>query len=121
MLLKCQQCGRCCKALNKVYHIYATDEDVERWEREERDDILRWVDSIEVAEGEYEHDFAINPRTGEEVTGSCPFLGKVRGTNLYRCRIQSTKPAACQIFPMDAEDGARVGCPGWSQPAAKAQ
>lgn len=117
MTFQCQQCGRCCKVLNLEYHIDGEYEDVRRWKAEGRADILRWVDTIEIGDDPalWVYDFGINPRTHDEVTGSCPFLWKERLQDRYRCRIHATKPADCRAFPRDPEDGARVSCPGvWS-------
>jgi Fe-S-cluster containining protein len=111
---QCQQCGKCCKVLGIKYHIYASEEDVCRWDNEGREDILQWVDRVEFGEApeDCDYDFGIHPVTGEEVIGRCPFLRKVRLQERYICMIQDTKPANCRAFPTSPEKGAVVGCPG---------
>jgi hypothetical protein len=46
MSFNCKQCGQCCINLLDAFTTCATDKDVEMWEREGRDDILEWVDTI---------------------------------------------------------------------------
>jgi Fe-S-cluster containining protein len=66
----------------------ATDEDVARWKREGRDDILRfvWMNDLWVeADGkEWER---------------CPFVRKIAGTKRYNCRIYDTRPQVCRDYP----------------------
>ncbi|MBN2325935.1 MAG: hypothetical protein JXR73_02185 [Candidatus Omnitrophica bacterium] len=54
-------------------------------------------------------DLWINPRTGEDVT-RCPWLRKVRGKNIYACRIHDTKPRHCHEFPWSREIAQKIGC-----------
>ncbi len=84
---QCQQCGICCYFWNG--RISATDEDIERWTAEGRQDILRRVDGI---------DLWINPKTNEEYLIKCPYLKFNKEINKWICRIHNTKPDACKKF-----------------------
>jgi hypothetical protein len=53
---KCIQCGQCCLNLLDAFTTYATDKDVEMWELEGRDDILEWVDTIQLGDDHCVHD-----------------------------------------------------------------
>jgi Fe-S-cluster containining protein len=107
----CKQCGRCCRLLGIEYDLYVDQEDVRRWEREGRDDILAWVAPAVYHYGEY--DFPVDPDTGDEVVGTCPFLIRDPRQGVARCRIHDTRPRDCGLFPRSREDAARIGCPGY--------
>jgi len=107
---ECKQCGRCCKVLGLEYDLVVTEQDVRRWRREGRRDILAWVGQA-VFVGGYE--FPVDPRTGDEVEGACPFLRKVPGRPLYLCGIHDTKPGDCVRFPACREDAAAIDCAGY--------
>ena len=40
---RCKQCGNCCINLGDAFSTCATEEDIDLWEEEGRDDILEWV------------------------------------------------------------------------------
>lgn len=107
---ECQHCGRCCRVLGIEYELLVTEADVARWRAEGRADILAWVGRA-VFSGEYQ--FPVDPRTGDEVVGVCPFLRKLPRRNLYVCRIHDTRPEDCCRFPPAREDAERVGCQGY--------
>jgi Fe-S-cluster containining protein len=108
---QCKRCGRCCEVLGIEYDLYVDKEDVRRWQREGRDDILAWVAPAVYRENEYE--FPVDPTTGDEVVGECPFLDKTAHGDITFCLIQDTRPRDCRKFPASREDAARIGCPGY--------
>ena len=105
---KCQQCGKCCQVY--VNLIQVTEEDVDRWMVEGREDILKWVSCVDFGD-HIEYDFPIDPVTDEDIE-RCPFLRKLPNKDVYVCRIHNTKPEACTRFPSSEEEGERIGCPG---------
>jgi Fe-S-cluster containining protein len=107
----CKRCGTCCSLLGIEYELYVDQADVRRWERQGRDDILAWV--APVVYGDREYDFPVDPGTGDEVVGDCPFLERdpLRGTT--RCLIHDTRPRDCAVFPAKREDAACIGCLGY--------
>ena len=121
MGFKCLRCGRCCLWGGPT--LSATRNDIKRWRRGKRHDILKYVDFLYVrtcpkCKKAFEPDRKIcdicgsklknetilsdlwfNPITGEELH-RCPFLRKVRGRKEYRCLIHETKPERCRDFPV---------------------
>jgi hypothetical protein len=61
----CKQCGQCCLNLLDIFTTCATDEDFKMWGLEGRDDILVWVDTIQLGD-HCVHDIWISPVTHEE-------------------------------------------------------
>ena len=55
----CKQCGNCCLNLSDAYSTTAFEEDILRWENEERIDILEHIDM-------YTKDLWFSPKTGDE-------------------------------------------------------
>ena len=93
-LVACQRSGRCCTMLVSTASLDITDEDVARWEDQERDDILQWVSVIEVGDQIVTADFPVDP-DGDDVE-QCPFL-EMEGTHAL-CQIHDTKPTVCATF-----------------------
>jgi Fe-S-cluster containining protein len=87
----CKQCGKCCKG--KDFVIKATPEDIERWETQERQDILDYVSVIDLESFE---DFGVYDMFVDKEI--CPFLIEVKN-GLYECLIQNTKPLFCRNYP----------------------
>ena len=86
----CRRSGDCC-----IIHwgsFEATHEDIARWRRQRREDILRHI-SID----------STDPKNlnGVFVTKSCPFLKKDQSGGFYTCTIHETKPFYCRIYPDD--------------------
>lgn len=111
---KCSMCGDCCRRLLSQIPPPQTvsKEDILRWKKEKRDDILRYVLVFVIREKESGFirgdkrinkglllggDIWFNPNTGEELD-RCPFLRKIRGEKKYRCLIHETKPLVCKDF-----------------------
>ena len=117
---ECQRCGKCC--LQFGGQLSATQSDLERWERENRWDILAYIDFIEckgcprcgkgapseqlyctICGNKLESkviaaDLWFDPETGEELF-ECPFLRRIGNQNKYECLIHETKPERCRDFP----------------------
>ena len=76
----------------------ATPSDVERWEREDRDDILAFADTFmrNLAGRDFGADLWFSPVSGEELD-KCPFLK--RSGKLYQCAIHEARPEVCRRFP----------------------
>jgi Fe-S-cluster containining protein len=108
---KCTQCGNCCVNLYDAFTTCATEADVELWRREERTDILAWVDPIPLGEGQFVYDIWISPRTGEDVE-RCPWLRKLPNRDQYVCRIHDVKPMHCRQYPLSRKHAQKTGCRG---------
>jgi Fe-S-cluster containining protein len=81
---------------NYMGSLQATGEDVKRWRREDRDDILKWAAIV----GDEEDPWAapwISSQTEEEA-GRCPFVRKDRNLPTYRCTIYETRPQVCHDY-----------------------
>lgn len=91
----CKQCGKCCK---DKFVKWATLEDIERWEKHGRNDILQYLKRDIDPEIYLEHgrvELFFNPNTGIELD-ECPFLKKEN--NHYTCVIHNTKPTCCKEY-----------------------
>lgn len=94
----CKQCGTCCLA---NVNCYVTDEDLERWKREGRDDILHII--------EHEHamwvgDHLVSSLDGHYLHG-CSFL--MWDGSHYACSIYETRPSVCRKY----QPGSSEICP----------
>jgi len=87
--LECLRCGKCC--LND-FIAYASEEDLERWRREGRSDILA---VIEREHAVWAGDHLVSSENGRWIRG-CPFL--TWEGNLRACAIYDTRPAVCRRF-----------------------
>lgn len=99
----CQNCGRCCIATDDIL---AYPEDVRRWKKEKRYDILKYVEGWEEDKGDYcAYDFTA-PSYGK----GCAFLGwkKIDGKRIYRCKIYETRPVPCKQFPYDNDGNLEI-------------
>ena len=85
----CIRCGKCCAELCATFG--ATNEDIKRWKKEGRNDILELID-------DFTQDVWITTE-GAEAYGRCPWLRKVNNQNIYSCRLQKTKPEVCRQYP----------------------
>lgn len=93
---ECKRCGKCCEGLGET----ALDSfDISRWINQNRFDILARVFCLLMPVVGFEFDWC-HPETKEGVDG-CPFLGKVTGEDIKRCRIQETKPVNCVAYVCD--------------------
>ena len=83
----CNQCGRCCTNPSYMGSMHATDEDVARWKREGRADILRFV---------WMNDLWVDERGVERER--CPFVRKNPNSPRHRCTIYDTRPQICRDY-----------------------
>jgi len=106
----CRQCGRCCTFLD--YHNELTEEDVVRWEKLGRTDILKWVRGIEQKGRESGYRIWTVPGT-TGLADRCPFLKKIPSENRWECLIHDVKPAICRQYPLTRKHGLMTGCLGF--------
>ena len=85
---------------------------MDMWEDNLRDDILAWVDPVEIGNGKYIYDVWINPKTWDDV-GRCPWLRKLPGKDKYICKIHDVKPTLCREYPITKRHAKRTGCKGF--------
>ena len=109
----CVQCGNCCLNLYDAFCTTADPEDLIRWEKEGRWDILDWV-SFLLEDDRTIADLWISPRTGEEVT-RCPWLRKLPKKDKYKCRIHDTKPIHCKKYPKSKKHALTTECKGFEE------
>ena len=109
---KCKQCGKCCLNLRDAFETCASEEDIQRWKKEERDDILAWVDPIPLGDDHFIYDIWISPTTGDDVQ-RCPWLRKLPKKNKYICRIHDVKPQHCREYPRSKKHAEETGCKGF--------
>jgi len=106
----CRQCGRCCTSLD--YHNELTEEDMVRWEKSGRTDILKWVRVIEQKGRERAYRIWTVPGT-TGLADRCPFLKKIPSENRWECLIHDVKPAICRQYPLTRKHGLMTGCLGF--------
>lgn len=102
----CQQCGSCCEKYGNS--IQASAQDVMRWEREGREDILKHVIPFGVNGSLFGGELWFSEE-GEKL-GRCPFLRK-KGREGF-CAIQETKPEVCRKYPFTGVDTRLDECRG---------
>jgi Fe-S-cluster containining protein len=85
---QCRRCGRCCREAHGS--LFATPEDLNRWQDQQRKDILSYTYIFVTGYA----DLWFDPVSGEELA-RCPFLKKM-GQKKYECTIWQTRPAQCR-------------------------
>jgi Fe-S-cluster containining protein len=98
--LECSRCGKCCLA---DMIAYVTSEDLNRWKKENRQDILHIIENEQAV---WMGDHFVSSRTGRPIYG-CPFL-EVKD-DLFTCSIYGTRPGVCR----DYRPGSSQICPMW--------
>ena len=83
----CACCGRCCEFFGG--HLQASNHDLERWRRENREDLLCRVNRLGW--------IWVDPQT-KRLEDRCPFIEKTP-ENKGLCRINETKPDICRDYP----------------------
>lgn len=106
----CKQCGGCCLRLG--FEIQITENDICRWEKQGREDILDRID-IYFFKSLVVGDAWFHPRTTKEVD-RCPWLKRPQNKK-YICTIQNTKPEACKEFPKSKGHAEEYNCPGFKK------
>ncbi|MGZ3594226.1 MAG: YkgJ family cysteine cluster protein [Syntrophales bacterium] len=84
----CKRCGKCCLSA----FVPATHEDMERWKREDKKEILH---AMEHSKTLWSGDVVVSSEDGRRLF-SCPFLrheGKY-----YSCTIYKDRPGTCRNF-----------------------
>ena len=107
----CKQCGNCCINIPGAYAHSIDEEDVERWKKNRRNDILKWVISIDYEKFTI-HDVWFHPETGDDVS-SCPWLEK-SDNGKYKCAIHDLRPNYCREWPPTKKDAINTQCRGFS-------
>ncbi|HNR88918.1 MAG TPA: YkgJ family cysteine cluster protein [Spirochaetota bacterium] len=85
----CVQCGTCCLA---DMIAYVTDDDLARWKREGRGDIMH---VIERESAVWMGDHLVSATDGHYI-GPCPFL--INRGDRYDCAIYETRPQVCRDY-----------------------
>jgi Fe-S-cluster containining protein len=110
MVKPCTQCGRCCTDPSFMGSMQANADDIKRWRRQKRHDILMWAyiygPNIKFAPFA---DLWISPRTNTEAE-RCPFVRKVRNQDRYTCTIYETRPQVCRDYPWHVSHMKAVDC-----------
>lgn len=97
----CKRCGKCCLT---NFIAYVTEEDLSRWRRENRQDILSIIDQDHLI---WVGDHMISADDGHYAMG-CPFL--VPEQNHWSCSIYETRPGVCRNY----EPGSSELCAQWN-------
>jgi Fe-S-cluster containining protein len=108
----CTGCGKCCTYGPYMGSMSAHEEDLQRWEDEDRQDIL---DTANIwGDGEFRTAYLwIDPKTGDEVTsGICPWVKKI-GKDNWHCTIHELRPNVCRNYPVSREQRDQFECPGY--------
>ena len=104
--LECRRCGKCCM---EDFIAYATQEDLERWQREDRKDILRMIEREHAV---WAGDHLISSEDGRYIHG-CPFLDW-EGDHAT-CTIYETRPGVCRRY----KPGSSEICSQWRKIKSK--
>lgn len=106
----CRQCGQCCRYLD--YRKEISDNDILRWEKSRRSDILEWVGQSKNSSGKTVYQIWMQPGT-RQFAEHCPFLHHVPTENRWICKIHTVKPAICRNYPVSRKHARMTGCPGF--------
>jgi len=84
----CKRCGRCCLAV----YIPVTDDDMERWKSEGKQEILR---AMEHSKAVWAGDIIVSSQEGN-ILFTCPFLRWEE--KYYSCTIYEDRPKICKGY-----------------------
>jgi Fe-S-cluster containining protein len=84
----CKRCGKCCLSA----YAPASEEDMERWRREEKKEILRVMGHSKAA---WAGDIVVSSENGK-ILFNCPFL-RYEG-EYFSCTIYEDRPMTCRKF-----------------------
>lgn len=84
----CKRCGKCCMSAC----VPATHEDMERWKREEKEEILL---ALEHSKTVWAGDIVVTSLDGR-ILSNCQFL--TREGDYYSCTIYEDRPMICRKF-----------------------
>ena len=108
----CKLCGHCCLNLVDAFRGCVSDTDLQRWRNAGREDLLAWVDTIELGHDNRLHMVWVHPETGEEVD-RCPWLLDMLDHKGHLCGIDAVKPDYCRDYPEHQPHAKSTGCPGY--------
>jgi Fe-S-cluster containining protein len=97
---RCRRCGKCCLA---DFNAYVRDEDILRWKRDGRQDILSVIENEHAI---WMGDHLICADNGRYLHG-CPFL--IWEGACSSCTIYETRPAVCRNYAAASSEI----CPLW--------
>jgi Fe-S-cluster containining protein len=98
----CKKCGKCCFV---DLTAYAEKDDFERWEAENRQDILEIIKKRHLI---WAGDRMISSESGS-VPRECPFL--YNSGSFWLCSIYETRPRVCRRY----QTGSSELCPQWKE------
>ena len=87
-IVTCKRCGKCCMSA----WVPATHEDLERWKREEKKEILSAMKDSKIL---WAGDIVVTSLEGIKLS-NCQFLR--REGNYYSCGIYEDRPIICRKF-----------------------
>lgn len=100
----CAKCGICCEKMGGA--VLACRADIERWLRERRTDILKFVDHEVDSAGalvRFDENLWMDPEDGPGFfLDRCPHLACTWDEG-FRCRIHGTRPHPCRDFEFGGE------------------
>jgi Fe-S-cluster containining protein len=106
----CRRCGHCCLHLVDAYRGCVSDGDLALWQAAGRDDLLAWIDTLDLGHGNLLHLAWIDPQSKEEVD-RCPWLREI--PDGYGCAIYEHRPQYCRDYPENVKHAQGSGCPGY--------
>jgi Fe-S-cluster containining protein len=109
----CIRCGHCCRNLVDAYRGCVSDADLVRWREAGREDVLAFVETLDLGHGNLLHTAWVDPVTGDDVE-ACPWLAELPDGTSYACGIESVKPDHCRAYPEHRSHGLQTGCRGFS-------
>ena len=110
---RCVRCGHCCLNLVDAYRGCVSDADLIRWQRAGREDVLAFVETLDLGHGNLLHTAWVDPVTGDDAE-ACPWLEELPNGAGYVCGIESLKPDHCRAYPEHRSHGLQTGCRGFS-------
>ena len=99
MTRDCTRCGKCCTNQSYMGSLQATGDDVKRWRKEGREDILRFAVVMGLSDENPWADLWLDqdhPDLPERLR--CPFVRKDRNRLTYTCTIYETRPQVCRDY-----------------------
>ena len=108
---RCVRCGHCCINLVDAYRGCVSDADLVRWRQAGREDVLAFVETLDLGHGNLLHTAWVDPVTGDDVE-ACPWLERLPDDAGYACGIESLKPDHCRAYPEHRSHGLQTGCRG---------
>lgn len=109
----CKLCGHCCLHLTDAYQGCVSDADLKRWQAAGRDDLLAWVETIDLGHDNFLHMVWVHPETRDNVD-RCPWLLDMLDRRGHLCGIDAVKPDYCRDYPEHLQHAESTGCSGYS-------